>query len=134
MAQLLSLGIMRLSYTLKTIGVVAFCCIAFLVFMTLCALDSPHCTYESSDRGMADFELATKGRDLKFVETRFEEYKRWKGDPNLQLYRTTKRDWLKLGDILPNPRWSYPYMEPSPNPKKDWESDMKLQELRKGQP
>ena len=118
---------MRLSTTLRALAAgIVICVVALWIFA---GMFSGYYSYESSDRGMADFELASKGRDLKFVEARFEQYKRWKGDSHLQLFRTTKRNWLALSDILPNPRWSYPYIEPSPKPKRDWEQNMKLQEL-----
>ena len=78
MAQLSTLGIMRLSTTLRALAAsILICGVALWVFA---GMFSGYYSYESSDRGMADFELASKGRDLKFVEARFEQYKLWKGD------------------------------------------------------
>ena len=75
--------------------------------------------YESSDRGMAEFEIPWKGRHLAGVEQQFEEYKASTGDPDLTLCRTSKRKWSAPNlwrDNLTNPRWDLPYMPPSPEP------------------
>jgi|APCry1669192522_1035417.scaffolds.fasta_scaffold102916_1 hypothetical protein len=83
--------------------------------------------YESSDRGMADAEYPLKGRGLKIVQADFENYKEWKGQSDLILYRTSKPKWwvpsLLLDNIF-NERWKLPYMEPSPNPKSDYFEEM----------
>lgn len=93
-----------------------------------CAL--PVYTYESSDRGMAEIEVPWKGRSLDIVEKQFEDYRTWKQNPDLKLYRTCNRIWYAPNlwlDNLTNRRWSIPYMEPSPEPKIDY-----YEQMRKG--
>ena len=92
-------------------------------------------TYESSDRGMAELEYALKGVYFKVVEDRFENYKRWKQDPSLQLYRTCKRKWTNPWlwyDNLTNPRWDLPYIEPSQKPKVDYRLEMRRSSAESG--
>ena len=57
---------------------------------------------------MADAEYPLKGRGLKIVQADFENYKEWKGQSDLILYRTSKPKWwvpsLLLDNIF-NERW-----------------------------
>lgn len=102
-----------------------FLALAMIYFLTY---RLPAYTYESSDRGMAEIEVPWKARHLEAVETQFEEYKRWKNDPNLRLCRTCKRRWFALNLVwgnLTHRRWSLPYMEPSPEPNRDYFTPMR---------
>jgi hypothetical protein len=70
--------------------------------------------YQSSDINFTEAEFPQKGRTLKIVELNFEGYKTETDQPELILYRTTKRNPLLISewyDYLTNKRWKYPYRD-----------------------
>ena len=102
-----------------------FALIGFLLFAAYSVLfyPLPSYHYESSDKGMADFEVPWKGRTLSIVEADFEQYKQQVGNPQLRLLRTSKRIWFSPNlwwDNFTNRRWKVPYTDPSPNPNNHW--------------
>jgi len=69
----------------------------------------------SLDGGFDDIEVPWKGRTLTSVEINFENYKRQTNNPDLKLYRTSKRIWHAPNlwiDNLTNRRWTLPFAEP----------------------
>ena len=107
--------------------------IGFVLYFLL-SYNFPAYHYESSDRGMAEIEVPSKGRDLRMVEAQFEEYKQWKNDPTLQLHRTSKRIWHAPNlwwDNLTNRRWKLPYMPPSEKPAYNYHFQMRRDALVK---
>lgn len=70
--------------------------------------------YQSSDFGFTNTEIPNKGRHLELVERQFESYKKEINNPNMDLYRTTKRNplWItEWHDYMTHRRWDYEYRE-----------------------
>jgi hypothetical protein len=108
-----------------TASISAFLMLMIVYFLTFTL---PVYTYESSDRGMAEMEVPWKGKSLNLVEAQFAEYKYWKNNSDLILYRTSKRIWHAPNlwlDNFTNRRWRIPYMEPSPQPNNNYSEQMK---------
>jgi hypothetical protein len=106
----------------------SICAFLILTVVYFLAFTLPVYTYESSDRGMVEMEVPWKGRSLDLVEAQFAEYKYWKNNSDLILYRTSKRIWYAPNlwwDNFTNRRWSIPYMEASLQPRNDYSVQMK---------
>jgi hypothetical protein len=115
----------RKNLKIITLSVAVFLMLTIFYFLTYTL---PVYTYESSDRGMAEIEDPWKGRSLDLVETQFEEFKYWKNNSDLTLYRTCKRIWYAPNlwwDNFTNRRWTIPYMEPSPQLNNNYSEQMK---------
>jgi hypothetical protein len=73
-----------------------------------------HYEYVTADGSYSNFEVPEKGRDIGMVERQFEDYRSRSGDPDLVLYRTSKRQWWRFwmwSDYATNDRWDLPFME-----------------------
>ncbi len=89
--------------------------IAFLGYSVI-SITLPVYDYESSDHKFSDYEIPWKGRTLEMVEANFENYKREHNQPELRLYRTSRRIWRSPNlwtDNITHRRWKIPFAEPS---------------------
>ena len=99
----LTLSTLRFQNKMKTI-------LMTLLLLPLLASAKQACGFESSDGKWSDFDYPSKGRTFVSVLYDFEIYKFKIGNPDIQLFRTTKPGfWADKDD----PKWNVPYREPT---------------------
>ena len=70
--------------------------------------------YETADGSYSNFEVPEKGRDIALVKLQFEDHRTRIGDPNLILYRNSRRQWWRIWmwyDYSTHERWDFPFAE-----------------------
>lgn len=70
--------------------------------------------FSTPDKKFKYTVIPQMGRSVKMMEAALKEYKKSAGIREIELYRTTAKDWCNLGNwynYIKNPEWKYPYMQ-----------------------